>query len=239
MAGEHHLSRDAALYLRELDQLGSPQRLLAYLKTSPFRRVAFHANAERRLKTLAWAEVLRRENIRLSAYTTPGGLTPDNYAVQVDRLTALAKKMGADQVILDMEAPWRSATPDQVVACCRLAGRRGHRVIVTTVPGHPVLKTVARLQLAAIAVQVYDRRNTYSEARIKAICARARQLAPNCLFDLPAWNKTPQRLARHLSCIPACQSTRYWMSDNPGQDDLPERELLAVIAQLDPALNPS
>lgn len=231
--------RDAALYLRELDQLGSPQELLKYLKDSPFRRACLHANAERQSKTLRWGEVLRSGGIRLSVYTTPGGLTPAMAPRQAEALSKLALRLGAQEVILDMEAPWRGATIDQVTGCVRHAGARGHRVLVTTVPGHPIVKPLGRLVVPALAVQVYDRRNTYSEARLRAICSSARLRAPRCRFDLPAWNKDARRLERHLRNIPACHSTRYWMADNAGVNDLPGQDLLKVIAEFDPALRPA
>lgn len=224
------------LYLRELDQLGSAERLVSWLKASPFRWVAFHANAETASKTAAWAAKAREAGFGLALYTTPGGLTPGNYRAQIQRLVKLATRMGARMLILDMEAPWRDASPDQVLDCCRQALVGGHEVQVTTVPSHPVVKAVARLQMAGIAIQVYDRRNTYSEARIRAICASARRVAPAAVFDLPAWNKSAARLERHLRNVPPCDRTCYWMADNPGQDDLPGPDLLGVIAQMDPSL---
>lgn len=224
------------LYLRELDQLGTPARLVAWLKASPFRWAAFHANAERQSKTLVWAAAVRAAEFGLALYTTPGGLTPENYRAQVRELVKLATKAGARMVILDMEAPWRNATPDAMLDCCRQAASGGHEVQVTTVPGHPAVKALGRLLVAGIAVQVYDRRNTFSEARIRSICAATRRLCKDADFDLPAWNKTPARLERHLRNVPRCVRTCYWMADNPGQDDLPPAELLGVIAQMDPSL---
>lgn len=230
MAGE------AALYLRELDQLGSPERLAAWMKASPFRRALFHANAETAVKTARYAAACRQAGIRVGVYATPGGLTPQGYPAQVAHLLSVARRCAADEAVLDMEAPWRDATPDQVLGCCRQAASGGLRIRVTTVPGHPVLRVLARLSVAAIAVQVYDRHNTFSEKKLRAICAAARRIAPRCDFDLPAWNKTPERLERHLRNIPACAATRYWMADNPGIDDLPGPALLEVIRRADPAL---
>lgn len=225
------------LYLRELDQLGTSARLVNYLRRSPFVGVYFHANAEARSKTVRWAAAVLAAGFEVGVYTTPGGMTPDNYRTAIPALRRLAAVIGARRLRLDMEAPWKAAdAPVEAAIALAQEGYTG-RVEVTTTPGHPQLKRMAKADL--LAVQVYDRFNRYTREHVARLYLNACRRAGigRLGVDLPAWNKTSARLRRHLMALPGIpHDSTYWLADNKGTDDLPSPDHLAVIAECDPGL---
>lgn len=225
------------LYLRELDQLGTSARLVNWLRKSPFVGVYFHANAEARSKTVRFASAVRAAGFGVGVYTTPGGMTPTNYRVAIPALRRLAAAVGADRLRLDLEAPWRAAdAPVEAAIALAQEGYTGW-VEVTTTPGHPRLKKMVGAHV--LAVQVYDRFNRYSRETVARLYVNACRRAGigRLAIDLPAWNKTPERLRRHLLAFPGIpHDSTYWTADNPGTDDLPSPAHQDVIRECDPGL---